>query len=88
MDIHSAKEYIIQDIFKDIIYRTKSLDKAIVLIEQDKDLWAFGAFETARGLELYEIGKSYYDEYIVYSKRMMHLESFLKFNNDCKIIEL
>ena len=88
MDIHLAKEYIIQDIFHDIIYRTKSLDKASELIKQNNDLCPFAVFDTTRGSELYEIGKSYYGEYIVYQKKFMHLESFLKFNNDNNIIIL
>ena len=86
MEIQFAKDYIIHDIWHDIIYKTKSVEQLRDFIE-NPDLICYGSFETNRGLELFEIGKTYYGDLIVYCKRCLHVATFMKLNNDCKIIE-
>lgn len=86
MEIQFAKEFICQDLMKDIIYITKSFEKVEELLSQDKYLSVWGVFDTKNGSELFEIDQGYDGEYRAWRK-FLHKDSFMKFNNDNKVIE-
>lgn len=85
MELQFAKEFILRDSMNDLIYITKSYDKFLELLEKDKYLTPFAVVDTERGLEMFDIDKTYGGEYFIW-RRFMHKDSFLKFHNDNKII--
>ena len=86
MEIQFAKEFICQDLMKDIIYITKSFEKVEELLSQDEYLSVWGVFDTKNGLILFEIVQDD-GEYRVWGRKYAHKDSFIKFNNNCKIVE-
>lgn len=85
MELRFAKEFILRDLDNDLIYITKSYDKFLELLKEDKYLTPFAVVETERGLEIFDIDINYDGEYFIW-QRVMHKDSFLKFHNDNKII--
>lgn len=86
MEIQFAKEFILRDLGNDLIYITKSYDKFLELLEKDEYLTPFAVVDTERGLEVFDIDKTYDGEYFIW-RRFMHKDSYLKFHNDNKIIQ-
>ena len=88
MELEFAKGYIIQDIFNDLIIITSSFETFKSYIEKDRgDYSLFAIFDTSRGEEVFEVDIIPDEDLHLIKRRFMHFDSFMKFNNDCKVVE-
>lgn len=68
------------------IYISKDLNK-ILEITEDSLISVYAALEMPNGLTLFTMEFSYSDEPLI-MHRFMHIDSFMKFNNDREIVNL
>ena len=87
MELEFAKGYIIQDIFNDLILITSSFETFKSYIEKDcGDYSLFAIFDTSRGKEVFEVDAIPDEGLCLIKRRFMHFDSFMKFNNDYKVV--
>lgn len=86
MDIAQVKMFIHRESLLDKVYFARDIQTLFDNCKYAKDYIAlWGVLDTPNGDTLFEIDCSYSGEPILL-RRFMHIDSFLKFNNNCELI--
>lgn len=83
MELSQAKRFIYKDYDNNTLYISKDfwelMDRANNIVSL-----ILAVCDTPAGEQVFEMNTTYNDEHFIY-RRFMHLDSFIKFNNDYKI---